>query len=183
MLPELDDTLVLTIDVSTDGLEEGRSYVENWVKSNLESSEDVANGLSIEEASLAISDIETLLSGVIDSLTEEYYLEIQEVAKDIMDNGIGNDEVIEQSLDLKMPSDESLENWVSSKLDYEDFLDDFVEKVLDPVASELYDYDTNDIENALIAVYRENPTWAWTKIYSPADLAVEVDSKLDETEE
>lgn len=163
MLPELDDTLSLIINVSKDGLEEDRSYIENWVESNLENSEDVTNGLSLEEASLAISDIDILLSSVIDTLTEEYYLEVKEVAKEIMDDGIDSDEVIEQSLDFKMPSVESLENWVSSSLNYEDFLDDFMEKVLDSVAEELPDSEMDNIEKALIAVYRENPSWAWKK--------------------
>lgn len=183
MLPELDDTLSLIINVSKDGLEEDRSYIENWVESNLENSEDVANGLSLEEASLAISDIDILLSSVIDTLTEEYYLEVKEVAKEIMDDGIDSDEVIEQSLDFKMPSVESLENWVSSSLNYEDFLDDFMEKVLDSVAEELPDSEMDNIEKALIAVYRENPSWAWKKVYNTGDLAVEVDSKLDEMDE
>lgn len=189
MLPELDETLVMNILVDKDGVENNQSYTENWIRQNLEDTQEIANDLALENVPTAVSDIDKLLSDVIDSLTEEYYQEAKEVAKDILDNEeINEDETIEQPMDVRMPSVESLEGWVSDGLDYENYADDFVNQKLDEVFDEVRnDYpnaDVGSIRTALANYYRENSESAWHDNSIIADDAIMfVEDELDDMED
>lgn len=189
MLPELDETLVMNILVDKDGMENDQSYTENWVRQNLEDAQDIANDLALENVPTAVSDIDKLLSDVIDSLTEEYYQETKKVAKDILDNEeINKDETIEQPMDVRMPSAASLEGWVSDGLSYDGYIDDFVSQKLDEVFDEVRnDYPNADVglvRTALANYYHENSESAWHDNSIAADDAIMfVEDELDDMED
>ena len=189
MLPELDETLVMNILVDKDGMENDQSYTENWVRQNLEDAQDIANGLGLEDVPTAVSDINNLLSEIIDSLTEEYYQEAKEVAKDILDNEeINKDETIEQPMDVRMPSAASLEGWVSDGLSYDGYIDDFVSQKLDEVFDEVRnDYpnaDVGSVRTALANYYHKNSESAWHDNSIAADDAIMyVEDELEDMED
>lgn len=188
MLPELDEAFVMNILVDKDGMENDRSYIENWVCKNLEDAQDIANDLWLEDVPTAVSDINNLLAEVIDSLAEEYYQETKEVAEDILNNEeINEDETIEQPMDVRMPSAASLEGWVSDGLSYEKYIDDFVSQKLDEVFDEVRnDYPNVDVglvRTALANYYHENAETAWHDNSIAADDAIMfVEDELDDME-
>ena len=189
MLPELDETLVMNILVDKDGMENDQSYTENWVRQNLENAQDIANDLWLEDVPAAVSDINNLLAEVIDSLTEEYYQEAKEVAKDILDGEeINESETIEQPMDVRMPSAASLEGWVSDGLSYDNYVDDFVSQKLDEVFDEVRnDYpnvDVGSVKAALENYYHENSESAWRDNSIAADDAIMyVEDELEDMED
>lgn len=189
MLPELDEALVMNILVDKNGMENDRSCTENWVRQNLEDAQDIANGLRLEDVPTAVSDINNLLTEVIDSLTEEYYQEAKEVAKDILDNEeINGDETIEQPMDVRMPSAASLESWVSDGLSYDNYVDDFINQKIDEVFDEVRnDYpnaNVSSVRTALAKYYHENCESAWHDNSGTADDAIMfVEDELEEMEE
>lgn len=189
MLPELDETLVMNILVDKDGLENDQSYTENWVRQNLEDAQDIANDLWLEDVPAAVSDINNLLAEVIDSLTEEYYQEAKEVAKDILDGEeINESETIEQPMDVRMPSAASLEGWVSDGLAYDSYIDDFVSQKLDEVFDEVRnDYpnvDVGSVRTTLANYYHENSESAWHDNSIAADDAIMfVEDELEDMED
>ena len=189
MLPELDEAFVMNILVDKDGMENDRSYIENWVCKNLEDAQDIANDLWLEDVPTAVSDINNLLAEVIDSLAEEYYQETKEVAEDILNNEeINEDETIEQPMDVRMPSAASLEGWVSDGLSYENYVDDFVSQKLDEVFDEVRnDYpnvDVGSVRAALANYYHENSESAWHDNSIAADDAIMfVEDELENMED
>lgn len=189
MLPELDEALVMNILVDKNGMENDRSYTENWVRQNLEDAQDIANDLRLEDVPSAVSDINNLLAEAIDSLAEEYYQEAKEVAKDISDSEeISESETIEQPMDVRMPSAASLEGWVSDGLSYDNYVDDFINQKIDEVFDEVRnDYpnaDVGSVRTALAKYYHEDCESAWHDNSGTADDAIMfVEDELEEMEE
>lgn len=189
MLPELDQSLIMDIFVGKGGMKNGRFYIEKWVCRNLEDSQEIADDLALEDVPTAVSDIDKLLSDVIDSLTEEYYQEAKEVAKDILDDEeINEGETIKQQLEFRMPTTTSFTTWVNNNLNYDNYIDDFVnqklDEVFDKVRNDYPNADVGSVRNALANYYRENAESAWHDNSITVDEAtMNIEDKLDEMEE
>lgn len=184
MLPDLDDVLVMHVEADHGVLLGGKITVRKWVNEQLEDSCQIVDALGFgdDQSQVAFTLITSLRADVLDGLTEEYYAEAKEAAKNASDADDGSleewvkDEIIELELKFEMPSAESLEEWVNDHLNYNDLYGIFAERVID----EVYAYVHKDypqvgqatVNAALKKYYCENPRAAWRYNKSTADDAI-----------
>lgn len=151
--------------------------VRKWVNEYLEEPEQIVDGLGFgdDQSQVTFTLIASLRTSVLDSLSEEYYAEAKEAAKDASDTD-DTDEIIELELEFKMPSAESLETWISNNLNYEDLYGVFIDRVIDEVYAFVHknypQVDQTTVYAALKKYYCENPRTAWQVNTPTADDAI-----------
>ena len=179
VLPDLDDALVMHVESDHGVLLGGKITVREWVNEQLEDSRQIVDALGFadDQSQVAFTLITSLRADVLDGLTEEYYAEAKEAAKNASGaDDVDADEIIELELELRMPSAESLEAWVSDHLNYNDLYGIFIERVIDEVYAYVHknypQVEQSAVEAALKKYYCENPRAAWRYNTPTADDAI-----------
>lgn len=174
MYPNLDEEIVFPVSFQNGQLVTSKEYIVNmFSKKDIG---DIAMLCHVLDSEKATHDIEKLIDDFIDKYASEVY-------EDVKKDEIESNQTQEEMIKCKIPSTTSYAEWVKDQLEYDNYLDDFVDLELDIVASNLKNADINEIKNALINLYRQNPQKTWKDCWlSDDDIIAAVQNKIEKGE-